>query len=247
MARKVDILAPYTQNGGSALIVQRWLKMIGDTMLVNEPIAELVGNEMIVYVHAPSEGSLANILVPPGQNILSGAVLGHVSVVAKDAIEWDNFDEVTTILEEFAEKSKDRKQLKDANEALGQLLGVTDKDIFRTMNIEQQNKFLQNVVDQHKAYGLSPADVAQQLLVGLQLRPPVNVPSTPAPAFGIRGPSAPGMAPGGGGVHYTGATPQQQQGYAPPAQAPTNWPSMPQQGQIPPPYMPVIPKSEDDK
>lgn len=246
MARKVDILAPMTANGGSVLTFSRWLKLIGEGMLPNEPIAELNGSEMVVYVHAPSEGILSSVSVQPGQNVLSGAMLGQISVIAKDSIEWDNFDQVAALLEESADKSNNTKQLKDANEALGQLLGVAEKAIFQKLSIEEQNKFLQNVVDQHKAHGLSPADVAQQLLAGLQLRPPIYAPASSAPAFGVRmAPSGPGGMGGGGGVHYTGVTPQQQQGYAPynATQVQGQWPAVPQGVQ---PYNPPLPK-EDDK
>lgn len=238
MASKIDILAPATREGGSVLVFSRWLKLVGESMLPNEPIAELNGSQMVVYVHAPAAGMLSSVMVQPGQNVLSGAMLGQISVIANDAIEWDNFDEVTAILEDLADKSKGGKPLKDASEALGQLLGVADKQVFQKMSIEQQNKFLQNVVDQYKSYGLSPADMAQQLLAGLQLRPPINVPGTPAPAFGIRmaqsGPAPGGM--GGGGVHYAGPTQQQQQGYAPPPGG---------AGVLPPPFVPDLPTNEE--
>jgi pyruvate/2-oxoglutarate dehydrogenase complex dihydrolipoamide acyltransferase (E2) component len=256
MASKLDIIAPFTQ-GSSALMMQRWLKLVGDPVMLNEPIAELVGNGMMVYVHAPSEGSVASIMVGPGQNILSGTIIGQISVVAKDAIEWDNFDQVTAILEDFADKSKTHNQRKDANEALGQLLGVADKDVFRKLDIEQQNKFLQNVVDQYQANGLSPADVAQKLLEGLQLRTPRYGQVAPSgPGFGVRGPAGPapgGMGGGAGAVHYPqGPMPQQQQGYAPYQPPGQQWPAVPQQGGYPPvmpqqqvPYMPPIPDDDE--
>ena len=252
MAHKIDILAPMTADGGSVLVFSRWLKLVGENMLPNEPIAELNGSQMVVYVHAPAEGMLSSILVQPGQNVLSGAMLGQLSVIAKDAIEWENFDQVTSILEDLADNPGSTKSLKDASDALGQLLGVADKQVFQKMNIEQQNKYLQGVVDQYKAHGLSPADMAQQLLAGLQLRPPVQVAPTSAPSFGVRmapsGPVPGGMG-GGGGVHYApGVMPQQQQGYAPynPTQAPGQWPAVPQQqgGALPPPFVPDLPKDE---
>ena len=262
MASKIDILAPATKDGESVLVFSRWLKLVGENMLANEPIAELNGSQMVVYVHAPAEGVLSSMLVQPGQNVLSGALLGQLSVIAKNEIEWDNFDEVTTILEDLADKSTSGKPLKDASDALGQLLGVADKPVFQNMSIEQQNKFLQNVVDHYKGFGLSAADMAQQLLAGLQLRPPVNVPGTPTPVYGIRpmGPAGPtpggmGGGMGGGGVHYApGVMPQQQQGYAPysPSQVQGQWPSVPRQpGQIgqqggqalPPPF---VPPAEDE-
>ncbi len=244
MAQKIDIIAPAAPQGSSALTLHRWLKGIGEVMLINEPIAELAGSHMMIYVHAPAEGTLSSVLVQPGQNILSGAMLGQVSVVDRNNIEWKNFDTVTEILEEFADKSDNAKQLKDANEALGQLLGVGDNPVFQNMSIEQQNKFIQGVVDEHQNHGISPAEVAQKLLVGMQLRAPAVGPSGPSFGFGLRGPAGPapgGMGGMGGGINYAGVTPQQQQGYAPyPATpSPGQWPAPPQYGHGYPPQQPM--------
>lgn len=205
MAVKIDIIAPTIEKDSSALTLVRWLKEIGAPVFQNEPIVEVRGAQVAGYVHSPAEGTLSMIFVGPNQNVLSGARLGSIAVIQKNAIDWGNFDQVAAILEEFAEKSKDLKQLKDANEALGQLLGVADKDVFTRMSIEQQNKFLQNVVDQYSQNGLSPADVAQKLLEGLQLRTPQLAPATPAPVYGISAPTPGGM---GGGASRN---PHQQQ------------------------------------
>lgn len=216
MARKIDIVAPEAPGGQAALTVNRWLKTISDPVYLNEPILELTGNGVIVYVHAPEDGILSSMAVRQNQNVLSGMVLGQVSVLAKDSIEWENFDQVTELIEEFAIKAQNMKQSRDANEALGQLLGVTDEPVFQTKSIEEQNKFLQKVVDEHQKGNLTPAAVTQKLLEGLYLRMPANAPAGPrGPALG---PAGPGMG-GGGGVGYTGITPQQQQGYAPPQKA----------------------------
>jgi pyruvate/2-oxoglutarate dehydrogenase complex dihydrolipoamide acyltransferase (E2) component len=245
MAQKLDIIAPSAPHGSSALTLHRWLKNIGEVMLVNEPIAELAGSHMMIYVHAPAEGTLSTVLVQPGQNILSGAMLGQVTVVSRNEIEWGNFDTVTDILEDFADKTSNAKEMKDANEALGQLLGVGDNPVFQTMSIEQQNKFIQGVVDEHHSQGISPAQVAQKLLVGMQLRTaPAAGPSGPAFGFGLRGPAGPapgGMGGMGGGVNYAGITPQQQQGYAPypSTPAPGQWPAPPQYGHGYPSHQPM--------
>ena len=218
MAKKLDIIAPQLQTGSSALTMARWLKNIGDPVIQNEPIAELFGDQMRAYVHAPATGMLSVMMVQPGQNILSGTVVGQLSVIANDAVDWDNFDQVTAILEDFASKSKAVNQLKDANEALAQLLGIGDNLVFQNMSIEKQNAFLQNVVDQHQQNGLSPADVAQQLLIGLALRDaPVRVQTPAIPGLGLRGPVGP--APGGMGG---GSVPQQH--------AYPSYPVQPQQG-----------------
>jgi hypothetical protein len=147
-------------------------------------------------------------------------------------LNWQNFDQVTDILEQSTNKAKTVKQLKDANEALGQLLGVTDNAVFQKMNTDQKNQFLQIVMDQYSQHGLKPADMAQKLLEGLHLRTPSLAPATPAPAFGLA-PSGPG-----------GSTPRQQSSY---------WPPQPgqqqqqQSSQWPPAFVPKPGDEEDDE
>jgi len=252
MAKKLDIIAPPLQPGTSALTLARWLKGVGDTVMENEPIAELFGDQMRGYVHAPTNGMISMIAAQPGQVILAGTVVGQLSVIPSDAIDWDNFDQVTAILEDFAEKSKNFKQLKDANDALAQLLGVGDNLLFQNMSIQQQNGFLQNVVDQYQQYGLSPADLAHTLLESLSLRGPKVVQAPVSPGFGLRGPAGP--APGGmggfGGVAQPHAYPSypiqpQGQGGFPPYQAnPQGYPQMPPQQT---PYFPPPPNKDEEK
>lgn len=243
MAKKIDIIAPQIEQGSSALTLSRWLKMVGDPVHFNEPIAEIFGAQTRGYVHAPDEGTISILHTMPGQNVLSGALMGQIAVVSKNALDWDNFDHVTDILESFADKSKSADQLKDANEALGQLLGVADKDVFRNMSIEQQNKFLQNIVDQHAQGAIGSAQVAQKLLEGLYLRSPqISGPAVRGPSFGMAAPTPGGM--GGGAPRNM----HQQQW--PPQQMPHGYPpvdpyhSGPQFGHnIPPPHVPHMPSA----
>jgi hypothetical protein len=101
-------------------------------------------------------------------------------------LNWNNFDKVADLIETQTEKADNAQKRKDSNEALGQLLGVTDNPVFRKLNTEQQNMFLQHIVDKS---GSGAGNVAQKLLEGLHLKAPALAPSTPAPAFGL------GMAP----------------------------------------------------
>src|SRR5690606_4153435 len=116
-------------------------------------------------------------------------------------LNWNNFDKVADLIEAQAENTKDSQKLKDANEALGQILGVTDNPIFQKMNTAQKNMFLQHVVENH---GKSSSDTARKLLEGLHLRSPAPTGPRMAPAMTMA-PPTPGM--GGGAPRST--TPQQ--------------------------------------
>lgn len=238
MARKIDLIVPQPEGQSSSILrLNRWLKLVGDPVLLHEPLAELQGDgQIVLYLHSPGDGVLSSIQAVDGQNIMSGHVLGQVAIISKDSVDWDNFDQVTGILEEYAEKSKDFRQLKDANEALGQLLGIAKNPVFFNMNTEQQNKFLQNVVDQYQANKLSPADMAQHLLEGLALRTPrypqQHAPVAPAMGFGMRGPAAPAPSGMGGGGLSMVPQPHAYPSYGT-VPAGENYPAFPAQPAIP--------------
>lgn len=230
MAQKIDLIAPqppvphglaaHSIVPSSAMMVQRWLKNVGDKIVEGEPLIELAGNQVVFYVHAQGHGTLSKISVAAGQNVLSGHVLGQISVVSKEEIEWDNLDHVTEMLTDFAQKAKDFNGVKDAVDALGQLLGVAENQVFFNMKTEEQNQFLQSVIDQSEAGELSPADIARKMLVDLNLRPPQFTPYAPqAPNFGLgmrpptpAGPGGMGGGMGGGQYNPAAYYPQQQAG-----------------------------------
>jgi hypothetical protein len=110
-----------------------------------------------------------------------------------DKLNWDNFDKVSDLIEMQVEKTDDSQKLKDANEALGQLLGVTDNPVYQKMTTEQKNMFLQFVRD---TAGKSSSDTAQKVLQGLHLRAAPSAPRM-APSMTLAPPTPGGM--GGGG------------------------------------------------
>lgn len=208
--KELNIIAPALLHFTGATYIKRWLKAAGDVVktgdglviLTDRPVsAAQPGQEHTVL--SPAQGTMQVIDMFAGQEGETGATLCRLLVAAdyRDTtkVNWDNFDEVSMILEDFAEKSKVTTQKKSANEALGQLLGVADDSTFQRMNTDQQNQFIQSLLSEYKSYGLNPADLANKLLQGLHLKTPQLAPSTPAPVFGISGP-APMAAPAPGGM-----------------------------------------------
>ena len=199
-----EVTAPAVIDFMDAAKVKRWYVAEHSTVKKGEKLLCLTdGFQAAQDVLSPADGILEMIKIYANEPAPTGATL-CVLLVAEDFKEnaerdWQNFDKLSEIFSDFTERSKDPKQLRDMNDALGELLGVKEDAVFQRMNTEQQNQFIQSVVDQYTTQGLSPSVMAQKLLEGLQLRPPKFVPSTPTPAFGLR-PSAPGMAaPGLGG------------------------------------------------
>ena len=76
-----DILVPFEQEGTKA-IVRSWLKQIGDTVALNEPLVELETDKVTQEVPAPADGILAAILLDTDAEATPGAILGRMAPAA---------------------------------------------------------------------------------------------------------------------------------------------------------------------
>jgi pyruvate/2-oxoglutarate dehydrogenase complex dihydrolipoamide acyltransferase (E2) component len=205
------LISPPVIDFSATAYVRQWFVIPGNQFKRGEPLLALTDRvDLSIDVYAPTDGVLDVIKIYADEPAPTAAILAllsvHESYEENKERNWDNFDRLSDILSVFTEKSHDIKQMKDMNEALGELLGVKEGAIFEKMSVDQQNQFVQQVIDQYQEKGLSPAVMAQNLLVGLQLRPPQPKMAPSAPSLGLR-PSAPGMGIGGGGG---GARVQQQ-------------------------------------
>jgi len=73
-----DILVPTEQEGTKA-VVKTWLKKVGDTVRVDDPVVELETDKVAVEIAATSAGVLSEILVDDGAEVEPGTVLGRIS------------------------------------------------------------------------------------------------------------------------------------------------------------------------
>ena len=74
----VQITVPTLGESVTEATVAKWLKKVGDTVAVDEPIVELETDKASLEVSAPSAGVLSEILVADGADVAVGAVLGSV-------------------------------------------------------------------------------------------------------------------------------------------------------------------------
>lgn len=72
-----DIVVPTEQEGTKA-VVKTWLKKVGDTVRVDDPIVELETDKVAVEIAATSAGVLSEILVQDGVEVEPGTVLGRI-------------------------------------------------------------------------------------------------------------------------------------------------------------------------
>lgn len=81
-----DILVPFEQEGTKA-IVRNWLKKIGDTVALHEPLVELETDKVTQEVPAPAAGVLREILLDTDAQAVPGAVLGRLGAASLPATE----------------------------------------------------------------------------------------------------------------------------------------------------------------
>ncbi|HEY1837666.1 MAG TPA: 2-oxo acid dehydrogenase subunit E2 [Rhizomicrobium sp.] len=73
-----DIVVPTEQEGTKA-VVKTWLKNVGDTVRVDDPVVELETDKVAVEIAATSAGVLSEILIEDGTEVEPGTVLGRIS------------------------------------------------------------------------------------------------------------------------------------------------------------------------
>lgn len=77
----VEILAPTDQPEGTRMSLIRWLKNPGDTVAVDEALAELETDKVTLELNSPSAGVLAEVAVSAGDAVSPGQRLGAIRVV----------------------------------------------------------------------------------------------------------------------------------------------------------------------
>ena len=73
-----DVRVPDEQEGTKA-VVRAWLKRVGDTVAVNDPLVELETDKVTQEVPSPAAGVLSEILLETDAEAVPGALLGRIS------------------------------------------------------------------------------------------------------------------------------------------------------------------------
>jgi 2-oxoglutarate dehydrogenase E2 component (dihydrolipoamide succinyltransferase) len=73
----VEVRVPDEQEGTKA-VVRSWLKQVGDTVAVNDPLVELETDKVTQEVPAPAAGVLAEIVLDTDAEAVPGALLGRI-------------------------------------------------------------------------------------------------------------------------------------------------------------------------
>ena len=78
----IDVRVPDEQEGTKA-VVRAWLKQLGDTVAVNDPLVELETDKVTQEVPAPAAGILSEIVLNTDDEAVPGAILGRISTDAE--------------------------------------------------------------------------------------------------------------------------------------------------------------------
>jgi 2-oxoglutarate dehydrogenase E2 component (dihydrolipoamide succinyltransferase) len=74
----VEIKVPTLGESVTEATVAKWLKAAGEAVALDEPLVELETDKVSLEVNAPSAGVLAEIVVPEGDDVAVGALLGRI-------------------------------------------------------------------------------------------------------------------------------------------------------------------------
>src|SRR3954471_15827394 len=73
-----EIVVPALGESVKEATVAKWLKKVGDSIAVDDPLVELETDKVTLEVNAKSAGVLKEIKVQSGANVSVGAVLGSI-------------------------------------------------------------------------------------------------------------------------------------------------------------------------
>jgi 2-oxoglutarate dehydrogenase E2 component (dihydrolipoamide succinyltransferase) len=87
-----DLVVPTLGESVTEATVSKWLKQVGDSVKVDEPVVELETDKVSVSVSSPEIGVLSEIKIQAGKTVNVGTVLGSIgpgsgAVVKKESIK----------------------------------------------------------------------------------------------------------------------------------------------------------------
>lgn len=81
MAR-VEVIVPQVSMGSTEGVLEAWLKKVGDTVGVDEPVAIIEAAKTTLDVLAPVAGTLAAVVRTEGMEANAGDIIGYVDTVS---------------------------------------------------------------------------------------------------------------------------------------------------------------------
>ena len=76
---QIDVVMPQMGVSVSEGTITKWLKRVGDTVALDEPLLEISTDKVDTEVPSPGEGVVTQILVEEGATVEVGTVLGVIA------------------------------------------------------------------------------------------------------------------------------------------------------------------------
>ena len=73
-----ELVIPSTADGALAVTVLNWLKKVGEPVTAGEDLVEAKTEKITLYITAPVNGHVAEIIVGPNEVVGIGDVVGYV-------------------------------------------------------------------------------------------------------------------------------------------------------------------------
>ena len=109
MAQLIDIRMPASEEGTEA-VVARWLVQPGDTLTENAPLLEINTDKVTIEIPSPAAGTLAELLVQPGDAVNAGDILGRIESAKRQEARGKGQVEIKgKVGKRKAEKEKEAK------------------------------------------------------------------------------------------------------------------------------------------
>ena len=104
------IVVPALGESVTEATIAKWLKSVGDTVEVDEPIVELETDKVNLEVPSPVSGTIGDIKHKDGEVVEVGAILGSIQANGKETVQEIKKIEPDVKIEEL--KARQKKKLK---------------------------------------------------------------------------------------------------------------------------------------
>ena len=136
--------------------VSKWLKDIGDSIELDEPIVEIETDKITLEVPSPSAGTLSEIKVSEGKDVSVGGVLGIIGD-KKEQKDLKNSKKENITTENNQPSKKEDKKIKDTTKSNVQLSPSVKK------MIEENNLNLDHISSSRNDGRITKADIINYL------------------------------------------------------------------------------------
>ena len=130
----IELIVPTLGESITEATVSKWLKKVGESFEVDEPLVEIETDKITVEVPAPSAGVLSEITVQEGKDVNIGGVLGIIGDAAEITSSKENESSEPKVVKGERKESK-TKSTKNVNLESNIKLSPSVKKILEENNL----------------------------------------------------------------------------------------------------------------